>query len=89
MNTAFNNYAGGSTTGGSCSDQAGARGTYHLNSSGANVGSWACYVDTSNRSVMMWTNINLNILSMALSTTSTPQDLYNWFFNSGADPGPD
>ena len=89
MNTAFANYAGGATTGGSCSDQAGASGTYHLNASGANIGSWACYVDTSNRSGMMWTNINLNILSMALSTTSTPQDLYNWFFDSSGDPGPD
>ena len=88
MNTAFGNYAGGATTGGSCSDQAGARGTYHANSNGANVGAWACYVDTDNRSVMMWTNINLNILSMALSTTATPQQLYDWFF-SGTDPGPD
>ena len=89
MNTAFGNYAGGATSGGSCSDQAGARGTYHLNSNGANIGSWACYVDTNNRSVMLWTNTNLNILSMALSTTMTPQQLYNWFFYSGADPGPD
>jgi hypothetical protein len=87
MNTAFGNYAGGATTGGSCSDQAGARGTYHANSNGSNLGSWACYVDTSSRSVMMWTNINLNILSMALSTTATPQQLYEWFF-SEADPGP-
>jgi hypothetical protein len=89
MNTAFANYAGGAAAGGSCSDQAGATGTYHLNASGANTGSWACYVDANNRSVMMWTNINLNILSMALSTTITPQDLYNWFFSSGTDPGPD
>jgi hypothetical protein len=88
MNTAFGNYAGGANSGGSCSDQAGARGTYHANSNGSNLGSWACYVDTKNRSVMMWTNINLNILSMALSTTVTPQQLYDWFF-SGADPGPD
>ena len=88
MNTAFGNYAGGATSGGSCSDQAGARGTYHANSNGSNVGSWACYVDANNRGVMMWTNIHLNILSMALSTTVTPQQLYNWFF-SGTDPGPD
>jgi hypothetical protein len=88
MNTAFGNYAGGATSGGSCSDQAGARGTYHANSNGANLGSWACFVDTNNRSVMMWTNINLNILSMALSTTVTPQQLHDWFF-SETDPGPD
>jgi len=36
----------------------------------------------------MWTNINLNILSMALSAIVTPQQPYNWFF-SGTDPGPD
>jgi hypothetical protein len=89
MNTAFAHYAGSATTGGSCSDQADTRGTYHLNANGANIGSWACYVDTSNRSVMMWTNNNLNILSMALSITATPQQLYNWFFSPGIDPGPD
>lgn len=89
MNTAFGNYAGGATAGGSCSDQAGGRGTYHDNSTGADIGSYACYVDTNNRSVMMWTNINLNILTMALSTAATPEQLYNWFFYSGADPGPD
>jgi hypothetical protein len=89
MNTAFGNYAGGTTVGGSCSGTADGRGTYHDNSTGANLGSWACYVDTNNRSVMMWTNINLNILSMALSTTVTPEQLYHWFFYSGMDPGPD
>jgi hypothetical protein len=40
------------------------------------------------RSVMMWTNNSLNILSMALSTTQTPQQLHDWFFGP-TDPGPD
>lgn len=34
MNTAFENYAGGASVGGSCGDQPGARGTYNLRSSG-------------------------------------------------------
>ena len=29
------------------------------------LGSWACYTGTQNRSVMMWTNTSLDILSMA------------------------
>lgn len=87
MNTAFGNYAGGATVGGSCSGTADGRGTYHDNSTGANLGSWACYVDTNNRSVMMWTNINLNILSMALSTIIAPEQLYHWFFYSGDGSG--
>jgi len=88
MNTAFENYAGGASVGGSCGDQPGARGTYNLRSSGATLGSWACYTDSLNRSVMMWTNNSLNILSMALSTTQTPQQLHDWFFGP-TDPGPD
>jgi hypothetical protein len=88
MNTAFETYAGGASQDGTCNDQAGARGTYHDNATGASLGSWACYYDTLNRSVMMWTNNNLNILSMAISRTDTPQRLHDWFFGPG-DPGPD
>ena len=86
MNVAFENDAYGVTEGGTC-DQAGQRGAYHFTND-PSAGLWACYYNTSNQGLMIWTNADLDILTVASDPVETPQQLNDWFF-SPSDTGPD
>jgi len=85
MRSAFKNDAGPATEGGTC-NQAGRRGTY--NRGGPVVGSWSCYYNQNNAGTMIWTTTDLDILAVAIDSEKTPQQLYNWFFSSSDNAGP-
>jgi hypothetical protein len=86
MNAAFENAAYGVTEGGTC-NQAGQRGSYHFTNV-PGTGLWACYQNVSNDGQMIWTNTDLDILTVASDPVESPQQLKEWFF-SPADTGPD
>jgi len=86
MKSAFKSDAGVATEDGTC-NQAGQRGTY--DQGGPVVGSWACYYNQNSAGTVIWTTDDLDILAVAVNSEKTPRQLYDWFFSSSDDAGPD